>query len=328
MQVRITHPERVFWPDDGFSKRDLLEYYAAAAPYLLKHLRDRPLTLKRYPNGIFGKHFYQKHVEIELPDFVEREALFAEQHQSAGDHVLCNNVETLLWLGQMGNLELHPWYSRVTGVPDARRLPRTFSRSIEDLEQSVVNYPDFMVFDLDPYVYSGEEPLGHEPALNPDGYVRTCQAAWWLKEVLDQLRLSSFVKTSGKTGLHVFVPILRHYDYDMVRGMSEQICRYVLNLHPRELTMEWAVIRRRGKVFLDHNQNTRGKTLASVYSPRALPGAPVSMPLRWDELDRVFPSDFTIANALERIEQVGDLWENILDAKTDLAMAWGATRAA
>ncbi len=328
MQVRITHPERVFWPDDGFSKRDLLDYFVTVSPYLLPHLRDRPLTLKRYPTGIYGKHFYQKHVEIELPGFVDREALFAEQHQSAGDHVLCNNLDTLLWLGQMGNLEVHPWYSRLSGEPDARALPRRFADSIEDLEASVLNYPDFMVFDLDPYLYSGEEPLGHEPTLHREGYLRTCQAAYWLKEVLDQLRLPSFVKTSGKTGLHVFVPILRHYDYDMVRGMSEQICRYVLNLHPRELTMEWAVIRRRGKVFLDHIQNTRGKTLASVYSPRGLPRAPVSMPLRWHELERVFPSDFSITNALDRIEKVGDLWANILNAKADLAIAWGAARAA
>lgn len=326
--MRITHPERVLWPDPGYTKGDLLRYLQTMAPHLLPHLRDRPLTLKRYPTGITNKHFYQKHVEAALPDFVDRVALFAEQHQSAGDYVLCNNLPTLVWLGQMANLELHPWYSRTSREPDARRLPRDFSSSIEALESSVLNYPDFMVFDLDPFVYSGTEAAGAEPELHREGYSRTCEAAWWLKEVLDQLRLPSFVKTSGKTGLHIFVPIVRHYDYDMVRGISEQICRYVLNLHPRELTMEWAVARRRGKVFLDHNQNTRGKTLASVYSPRALPGAPVSMPLEWRELDRVYPSDFTIATACERVRQVGDLWRDILAAKTDLAVTWGAARAA
>src|SRR5207248_8987043 len=128
----------------------------------------------------------------------------------------------------------------------------------------------------------------------------------------------------GKTGLHIFVPILRHYDYDMVRGMSEQICRYVLNQHPRELTMEWSVHRRRGKVFLDHNQNTRGKTLAAAYSPRALPGAPVSMPLRWTELAHVKPMDFTIATAGARLCQVGDLWADILEHKADLTRILGA----
>jgi bifunctional non-homologous end joining protein LigD len=326
--VPVTHPERVLWPESGYTKRDLLRYLVSVSPYLLSHLEDRPLTLKRYPTGITNKHFYQKHVETSLPPFVEREALFAEQHQSAGDHVICNNLPTLIWLGQMANLELHPWYSRVNPEPEARRLPRTFSSSIEALESSVVNYPDFMVFDLDPYVYSGREAHGAEPELHREGYSRTCEAAFWLKQVLDQLRLPSLVKTSGKTGLHIFVPIVRNYDYDMVRGMSEQICRYVLNQHPRELTMEWAVARRRGKVFLDHNQNTRGKTLASVYSPRALPGAPVSMPLEWSELGRVYPTDFTIATAYDRLRSVGDLWRDILAAKTDLAVTWGAARAA
>ncbi len=328
--MRITTPERVLWPaEDGhraYTKRDLLLYLEAMAPYLLRHLRDRPLTLKRYPTGIYGKHFYQKHVETPLPPYVQREALFAEQHQSAGDHVFCDNVETLLWLGQMANLELHPWYSRRTGAPDAWMLPRNFSESVESLEASVLNYPDYMVFDLDPYLYAGHET--GEPELHREGFARTRDAAYWLKEVLDQLHLPSFVKTSGKTGLHVFVPILRHYDFDMVRAMSEQICRYVLHEHPRELTMEWSVARRKGKVFLDHNQNTRGKTLSCAYSPRALPGGPVSMPLRWSELDRVYPTDFTLETAPDRLREVGDLWEHILDAKTDLAVAWGSAQAA
>jgi bifunctional non-homologous end joining protein LigD len=324
--VRVSSLEREYWP--GITKRDYLRYLTLVSPYLLPHLKDRPLTLKRYPTGISQKHFYQKHVEIELPPFVERHALYAEQHQSAGDHVICNNLPTLLWLGQMANLELHPWYSRVTADGDARGLPLTFSRSLADLEASVVNYPDFMVFDLDPYVYSGNERPGDEPQPHREGYQRTCQAALWFKDVLDQLNLPSFVKTSGKTGLHIFVPILRHYDYDVVRGIAEQICRYVLQQHPRELTMEWSVRGRRGKIFLDHNQNTRGKTLVAAYSPRTLVGAPVSMPLEWSELGRAYPTDFTFESTLERLHRLGDLWRDIFGAKTDLAAAWGTARAA
>jgi bifunctional non-homologous end joining protein LigD len=228
-----------------------------------------------------------------------------------------------MWLGQMGNLELHPWYSRRTRQRDARSLPTDFSSSIEALEASVLNHPDFMVFDLDPYLYSGREPRGQEPELHRAGYLETCQAAVWLKEVLDQLRLPAFVKTSGKTGLHLFVPIVRQFDYDTVRKISEQICRYVLVQHPRELTMEWTVARRAGKVFLDHNQNTRGKTLASAYSPRALPGAPVSMPLRWSEVGRVYPTDFTLLTAPERLAEVADLWRGMLHRKADLRLAFG-----
>jgi bifunctional non-homologous end joining protein LigD len=321
--VRITSPDRVLWPataeHPAIRKRDLLEYFVRVAPFLLPHLRDRPLTLKRYPTGITGKHWYQKHVEFPLPDYVHRECLYAEEHAGSGDHVICNNLETLLWLGQMSNLELHAWYSRINPEADAPDLPRTFSGSVEALEASVLNYPDYMVFDLDPYLYSGTEQPASEPVLHVEGFKRTCEAAIWLKEVLDDLGLRSFVKTSGKTGLHIFVPILRHWNYDIVRRISEQICRFVLRQHPRELTMEWSVERRRGKVFLDYNQNTRGKTLATAYSSRALPGAPVSMPVRWEDLDHVYPAEFTLTSVFDRLERNGDLWRDILRAKNDLS---------
>ncbi|MBV9168793.1 MAG: non-homologous end-joining DNA ligase [Chloroflexi bacterium] len=328
--VRVTHPERVFWPAShgypAYTKRDLLKYLVRAWPLLAPHLRDRPLTLKRYPYGLTGKHFFQKHVEIPLPDFVDRECMFAEQHAASGENVICNNLATLVWLGQMSDIELHTWYSRRSVEPDAHNLPRTFAGSVEALEASVLNYPDFMVFDLDPYVYSGRERAREEPQLHREGFLRTVEPAFWLKEVLDQLHLPSFVKTSGKTGLHIFVPILRQLNYDLVRSISEQICRFVQRQHPLETTMEWSVEKRTGKVFLDHNQNTRGKTLACAYSPRALPGAPVSMPVRWDELASVYPTDFLMSNAFERLDRVGDLWRDILSAKADLSQAFGATR--
>jgi bifunctional non-homologous end joining protein LigD len=151
--------------------------------------------------------------------------------------------------------------------------------------------------------------------------------ALWLKELLDSLSLSSFVKTTGRTGLHVYVPILRHLDYDSVRSASATIGQFLLRQHPREITMDWAVTKRAGKVFFDHNQNARGKTLASVYSPRPLPEAAVSMPLRWDELGSVYPTDFTILTAPERLAQVGDLWAGILEAKHDLKAMLESARA-
>jgi bifunctional non-homologous end joining protein LigD len=206
----------------------------------------------------------------------------------------------------------------VNPLPEAPHLPRSFTGSVENLEASVVNYPDFMVFDLDPYLYSGQEKAGSEPEFHVEGYRRAAEAALWVKDVLDELGLPSFVKTSGKTGLHVFVPIVRNLNYDAVRALSEQICRYVQQHHPRETTIEWSIERRRGKVFLDYNQNTRGKTLAAPYSPRALFGAPVSMPLVWAEVGKVLPTDFTMRTAPERVDAVGDLWEKILDHKVDL----------
>jgi bifunctional non-homologous end joining protein LigD len=315
LPVRITHPERVLWPatsdEPPITRADLLHYFAAMADPLLTYMQHRPLTLLRYPDGLGGKHFFQKHVEFEAPPYVHRESLVSEHTGLDGTYLFCDNVETLLWLAQIANLELHTWYSRTDNQPDARGLPHNYAGSVEAFEASVLNYPDFMVFDLDPA----------EPAT----FDQTCQTAMWLKHVLDDLHLPSFLKTSGKTGLHIFVPILRHFNYDVVRAISEQICRFVQRLHPGETTMEWSVELRKGKVFLDHNQNTRGKTLATPYSPRALPGAPVSMPLDWTELNSISPGQFTLRTAHQRLEQVGDLWQTILHHKANLAEVFSAT---
>src|SRR5262249_16114431 len=199
--------------------------------------------------------------------------------------------------------------------------PTTFAGSIENMQASVLNYPDFVVFDLDPYLYSGREGRGEEPELHPEGFAATSQAALWLKDMLDSLGLTSFVKTTRKTGLRIYVPIKRTLDYHATHSISETLARVLAQQHPREVTIEWAVDKRRGKVFADYNQNVRGKTLASIYSPRVLPWAAVSMPLRWDEVGKVFPTDFTILTAPDRLRVVGDLWADIQDRKVDLAGA-------
>jgi bifunctional non-homologous end joining protein LigD len=327
-RVRITSPDRVLWPaahdQPPITRRDLLRYFVCAADCLLPHLKDRPLTLLRYPTGLGGRHFFQKYVDFEPPLFVHREWLISEHTGKDGVYVFCNNLATLVWLAQIASIELHTWYSRIDNEPDARGLPHSFGGSVEAFEASVLNFPDFMVFDLDPYVYSGIEPPGAQPQPNHTGFELASQAARWLKDVLDELKLPSYVKTSGKTGLHIYVPILRQFDYDAVRAMSEQICRFVLRQHPRETTMEWSVDKRHGKVFLDHNQNTRGKTLAAPYSVRALPGAPVSMPVRWDELAKIEPGQFMLATAHQRVAEVGELWRDILSHKADLARAFAA----
>jgi bifunctional non-homologous end joining protein LigD len=230
-----------------------------------------------------------------------------------------NNLATLLWLGQVADIELHTWYSRVDTIGDGAGLPRTFSGSLENMHASALNYPDFVVFDLDPYLYSGKEARGAEPELHPEGFAATSQVALWLKEMLDGLGLKSFVKTTGRTGLHIYVPITRTLDYHATHTISETLARFLVQQHPKEVTAEWAVDKRKGKVFADYNQNIRGKTLASIYSPRVLPSAAMSMPLRWDEVGKVFPTDFTILTAPDRLRQVGDLWSDILASKHDLA---------
>ena len=323
-EIALSNLNKVFWPAHGdqraLTKRDLIVYFARVSPYLLPHTNDRPLTLVRFPNGINGGHFYQKHYEQGLPPFVETTVLYSDQNKGDGEYIRINNLPTLIWLGQLADIELHTWYSRVDASGDAQGLPTMFSGSLENMHQSVLNYPDFVVFDLDPYLYSGKEARGAEPELHPEGFAATSQAALWLKEMLDGLGLTSFVKTTGKTGLHIYVPIVRTLDYHATHSVSETLARYLAQEHPREVTIEWAVDKRKGKVFADYNQNVRGKTLASIYSPRVLPWAAVSMPLRWEEVGKgVFPTDFTILTAPDRLQQVGDLWAGILEAKHDLA---------
>ena len=191
--------------------------------------------------------------------------------------------------------------------------------SKDNIEASVLNYPDFIKFDLDPYVYSGKEAPGDEPELHKEGFEKGKTVAFWLKTLLDSMGLPSFVKTTGKTGLHIFVPIKRDIDYEMVRGLSESVSRAMEAEHPRDITTEWATKKRTGKIFMDYNMNVRSKTLNSPYSPRALPNQAVSMPVTWEELPDVYPTDFLMGNAPERLAHKGDAWAKIMDAKKDLA---------
>jgi bifunctional non-homologous end joining protein LigD len=322
-EIAFSNLNKIFWPALGdqrpLTKRDLVIYFARVAPYLLPHLHDRPLTLVRFPNGITGGHFYQKHWEQRLPMFLETVLLYSDQNKGDGEYLLANNLPTLLWLGQLADIELHTWYSRVNPAGDAEGLPTTFAGSLDNMQQSVLNYPDFVVFDLDPYLYSGKEARGAEPELHAEGFAATSEVALWLKAMLDELGLASFVKTTGRTGLHIYVPIERSLDHHATHSISETLARFLVQQHPAQVTAEWAVGKRKGKVFADYNQNVRGKTLASIYSPRVLPWAAVSMPLRWDEVGKVFPTDFTILSAPDRLRQVGDLWSDILQSKRDLA---------
>ena len=321
-KISVTNLDKPLWPAlDGrraLTKRDLLNYLARVSPYLLPHMRDRPITLTRYPNGIDGQHFYQKKWESKLPEFVDTVRLYSGHNEGDVEYLICNNLPTLLWLGQLADIELHTWYSRVSPEPDGHHLTTDFAGSAKNIDGSLLNYPDFIVFDLDPYIYSGDEAKGAEPALNRKAFMKTCDVAFWLKDVLDSLSLSSFVKTTGRTGLHIYVPILRQFDYDAVRAACETLGKFVMQEHRRDVTMEWSVPKRTGKVFFDHNQNSRGKTLASIYSPRPSPEAAISMPVRWEELREVYPTEFTILTAVDRIVETGDLWEGILAAKHDL----------
>ena len=326
-ELAVTNLDKELWPETAeqraLTKRDLLCYLAEVSPWLLPHLRDRPLTLTRYPNGIEGGSFYQKHYE-NPPPFVETVTVYTDSAGGDQQAILCNNLPTLLWLGQLADLELHISLARVSPQPDGAHLEASFSGTKARVEASLLNYPDFVLFDLDPYIYAGTEQAGDEPELNRRAFAKTVEVARGLKELLDAASLSSFVKTSGATGLHILVPVLRQFDYAAVRSVAETFGGFLQRAHPRDVTLEWAVEKRGGKIFLDVNQNARIKNLAAAFSPRPKPGAPVSMPLRWDELDEVYPTDFTILSAPARIAEAGDPWADILSRKHDLAALLGA----
>ncbi len=323
-QIRLTHLDRVYWPADtalkqpALAKRDLLRYFAQVSPYILPHLADRPLTMIRMPEGIHGARFFQKHWGERPPEFVDTVTVFSEHKDERHDYLVCNNLPTLLWLAQSGTLEFHVWHSRAKPGPDATSTSTDYASSLGALEASVLNYPDYVVFDIDPYIYSGKEAPGNEPELNTVAFEKGKEVAFRLRELLASMSLESIVKTSGKTGLHVFVPIRRTLDFDAARRVSELVGRHLERRHPKDITLEWSVPKRTGKIFMDYNMNVRGKTLNVAYSPRGSFGAPVSMPLEWDELAGAHPLDFRITNVAQRLAQAGDAWRDALAEKQNL----------
>jgi len=326
-QIRLTHLDRVYWPADpalkqpALTKRDLLRYFAQVSPCILPHLADRPLTMIRMPDGIGGQRFFQKHWEQERPEFADTITVFSEHKDEKHDYLLCNNLPTLLWLAQSGTLEFHVWHSRARPGPDADGKGTDYAGSLAALESSVLNYPDYVVFDIDPYIYSGKEAPGAEPELNTVAFEKGKEVAFRLRELLQSLSMESIVKTSGKTGLHVFVPIRRTLDFDAARAISEGVGRHLMRQHPKDITLEWSVPKRTGKIFMDYNMNVRGKTLNVAYSPRGEPGAPVSMPLTWEELAKAHPLDFRITNVAQRLAETGDRWRDALTRKQSLERA-------
>jgi bifunctional non-homologous end joining protein LigD len=327
-RIALTNLDRIYWPQHpatrraAVNKRDFIAYLARVGRFMLPHLKDRPLTMIRMPAGINGERFFQKHWEQTLPDFVETVSVFSEHKDGRHRYLLANNLPTLLWLGQVGTLEFHVWHSRAQTAPEAAGASTEYAGSLAALETSILNYPDYLVFDIDPYIYSGKEAKGEEPELNKKGFAVGKRVAFWIRALLKEMSLEAVVKTSGKTGLHVFVPIERTVTFDEARHICETVGRHVMRAHPKDITMEWAVEKRTGKIFIDYNMNVRGKTLNVAYSPRGVPGAPVSMPLTWEELEAAEPMDFSIDNVIPRLEKNGDRWHDVLETKQSLTQAF------
>lgn len=313
--------DKIFWDKTTnhpqLTKKDLIEYYDKISKHILPYLKDRPLSLCRYPDGIKGKSFYHKNWnQNNKPTYVETVKVYSESREgNIMNYIICNNKETLLWLVNLGCIEMHPWYSRIKDFDACKQRD-----DILDKEKCGLNFPDFIIFDLDPYIYSGNEKEGpQEPEYNFKAFQATVDIAFNLKDLFDEMNIESYVKTSGKTGLHIFVPIVNIYTYEQTRSFAEIIGKILIRRYPGKITMKWDTTKRTGKVFFDHNQNARGKTIASIFSPRPTDSATVSVPIKWEDLPNVIPTDFTILNVPDIInKKVPKPWIDIMKKKQDL----------
>jgi len=288
--LKLSNLDKPFWAEEGITKGDLLTYYRDVAPVLVPHLRGRPFTMKRYPDGAAGKFFFQKDAPKHMPDWIETRRFEVSTRDSPRtrreiDFALVNDELALLWMVNMGCIDMNTWYSR------ADKPSR----------------PDFVLFDLDP---------------SPDvGFAETIEVALLVKQVLDLVGLASYPKTSGSEGIHILVPVERRHTFDQTREFSEIVAGAIARAQPRLATTEWSKAKRKG-VLIDSNQNGEGKTIASVYSVRPKPGAPVSTPLRWEEVNASLdPAAFTMDVVLERIAREGDLYEGVLTTRQSLGSA-------
>jgi bifunctional non-homologous end joining protein LigD len=207
---------------------------------------------------------------------------------------------------------MHPWYSRINKFDSC-------DTTLLCEEKCGLNFPDFIVFDLDPYIYSGKEKKGEEPRYNIAGFKAAVEVAYQLKDILKELKINSYVKTSGKSGLHIYVPIINRFPYEQTRKFAEIMARIMVLRLPGKITIEWSTAKRKGKLFFDYNQNSRGKTIASVYSLRPNHSATVSMPVEWINLDSILPTDFTIENVPQLVAKKTDLWERVITEKQNIS---------
>jgi bifunctional non-homologous end joining protein LigD len=279
--LRLTNLDKPFFPD-GITKGDLVQYYASVSEFLLPHLDGRPLSMSRYPEGWDGPSFYEKRAPSHRPEWMQTVPVPSESMGGTVDFLAADSREALMWLANMGCIEVHPFHAR------AGRL----------------DTPDWAVFDLDPAEGSTWDQV--------------VSAARLLGVALDRLGLESRPKLSGARGIHVYVPLAPVHSFRRVRRFVEAVGRLLVRANPDDLTMEWEIPRRAGKVFVDHNRNASGQTVASVYSVRPRPGAPVSAPIAWEELDTLRNGDVHIGNLWDRLHHHGDLFAAVLGGRQRL----------
>ncbi len=281
--VTITNAGKVFWPDEGYTKSDLIDYYDAVAPWLLPYLRDRPLVLTRYPDGIKGKSFFQKNAPEWTPSWIRTERIHAPDVDRDIDYFVVDDRESLRYVANLGTIPLHLWSSRLAALDN----------------------PDWLVLDLDP---------------KGAPFTDVIKVALALRDILNELSLPSYVKTSGATGLHILLPLGAGYDYDVTRTFARLLATMGVEAEPAISTIARPLRSRGGKVYIDFGQNGRGQTVVAPFSARPLPGAPVSCPVGWEEVTpKLDPTRFTIKTALARFGKMGDPLAPVLTGRIDVA---------
>lgn len=283
-QVTLTNQNKLYFPEDGITKGEVVEYYQSISKFILPHLKNRPQSLNRFPNGIGGLSFYQKDADEHTPDWVILQKIFSESNDKYINYIICNDKETLAYLNNLGCIELNVWTSRIQKA----------------------DFPDYLVLDLDPS--------------EKNTFQEVIETALVIKEVLDKAAISGYPKTSGSSGMHVYIPMGGKYTYDQVKDFGHILMQWVHKELPELTTLERSLQKReKNKIYLDYLQNRRAQTLASVYSIRPKPGAPVSAPLDWSEVKKgLHPADFNIRNMAARLKDKGDLFKPVLGKGIDL----------
>lgn len=282
----LSRLDKVLWPQDGYTKGELINYYVKVAPYIIPHLQGRPMVFTRYPDGIEKQSFYQKNAPASLPEWIKTYSYYSPDSRRDINFILVEESATLAWLANQACIEMHPWLSCAGSV----------------------DYPDFIVFDLDP-----------SPG---NSFEQVISIALLTRRVLNELGLRSYIKTSGSQGLHIYLPVENKYSYEEIRDFGRSVAQIICTMQPDIATVERTVKKRGAKIYVDYMQNVKGKTLCSAYSVRPRPGATVSAPLDWDEVNRIKPSDFTIKTILPRIQKVGELFAPVLNDRQPLDTAF------
>lgn len=281
---KFTHQDKVFWPEEGYTKGEVINYYDRISETILPYLKDRPESLNRHPDGIKGESFFQKNITQKIPDSAKTIPIKSAEKNKRGtvNYLICNNKETLLYMANLGCIEINTWTSKIGSL----------------------DKPDFMIIDLDP----GTVPFN-----------KLIEVAKVAHKVLKEACADSYIKTSGKKGLHIMVPMEGRYSYDEVRLFCELIVRRIHEKLPDLTSLERHPDKRKNKVYLDYLQNREGQTIAAPYSLRPWPGATVSTPLKWEEVKAgLTPAKFNIKTIFQRLKRYGDLWKPVIGSGIDI----------